>query len=123
MKALVLSLLMVGFSIAAHAQAPAQAPESLAEVSKVSITVTGGGGLAAVQPYTMISVHVRSCAQRQLSAKTEKVGNVVSIRILDNNNLECFGPTVDRKYELQVSSDATGEQYVLLNPIEPMFKD
>lgn len=119
MKALFAApLFVLGLSSIAHA-------EYLPSVKNVNVQVVSGGGLAAVQPYTLINVTINSCApRRDLSVKTTKLTDgTVKIKVLDGENaMDCRALGVDREYTLQVSSDATGEKYVLLNPIAPSYQ-
>lgn len=115
--ALVFSVMMTG----AFAFANDIKSETLPNVSDVLVVVKHGPDLAAVQPYTTIVFKHISCAEQEFSAQTEKVNNVVYIRLtLDPDAVDCMGPVYIRDYKVQVSSDATGEQYVVLNPLEPI---
>ena len=98
----------------------AQANE-LPPVSNVTVVVDKGSELAAVQPTARISFVIRSCRERKLNVSTEKTGNTVFISVSELDGSDCRAAAMARKYTLQVSTDATSESYVLLNPIAPFY--
>jgi hypothetical protein len=76
--------------------------------------------LAAVQPTATLDFRYASCAARFWTVQREAVtlleGPRVLLRVIDDG-FDCFGPTVERHYSIQVTSDALAEQdFVLLNP-------
>lgn len=83
------------------------------------LNVDNGPALAAVQPTASISVNYRSCAPQVLEASIEEVGNVlfVSIEYPESGGIDCMGPTSDREYHFQVSSDYKNQKVVVLNPV------
>jgi len=85
------------------------------------ITVVPGPEMAAVQPYTKLNFTYHSCAQRNFDVKTQSVntfsGRVTYIQVNEILGVDCMGPTIERSYEVQVSSDSMADgQYILSNP-------
>jgi hypothetical protein len=120
MSKLFLTLVILG-SLSTFALTPV---EMLPSVSQVKITVHDGGGLAAVQPWAYLSVKIWSCAKLNLTVETEKKGEIVYIRLAnDVRNPDCYGAPSLFEYNKQISSDATFEKYVVLNPIETITKE
>ncbi len=116
MKKVLTSLILItGFAQIAYGN-------DLPQVSDVEIAIDMGPELATVQPTATITFTYASCGARNFQADTEKTGDTVVITILDQDDADCKAVAVDREYSLQVSSDATSEYYVLLNPIAPKLK-
>jgi hypothetical protein len=77
---------------------------------------------AAVQPTASLQFRYASCAKRvwTVERKAQKVleGERVMLRLQDQA-VDCFGPTIEREYTVQVSSDAgIDDRYVLINPTQ-----
>ena len=119
MKFLVLAALTLSLSNVAQAQSSVST--NLPEVKDVSIEIIGGGGIAAVQPYTMINVTINSCAVKSLDIQTTQSGSVTYIEIVDLQPIDCEAIGTDRVYKLQVNSDARNFKYVVKNPIAPTY--
>src|SRR5262245_36651018 len=61
-------------------------------------------------PVSSVSVTYSSCSERNLTAKTEKKGNVVYVTIVDDNSYDCMGTEIARDYVVLVSTNATKEK-------------
>jgi len=111
---LVVLVLSIGFSQFTYAN-------ELPRVGNISIVVKMGHELAAVQPTATIKFTIASCGPRLLELNTRKKNDTVFITIYDKDDSDCRAMEVEREYSFQVSSDASRENYVLLNPISPLI--
>jgi hypothetical protein len=80
--------------------------------------------LAAVQPTASLVFSFSSCAAREWTVErqvqTVLDGDRVVLRLSDPG-FDCLGPTIEREYTVQISSDASpADRYVLLNPTQHM---
>lgn len=97
------------------------ASESLLALKNPRFTVFYSGASSAVEPYSEITVTIKSCEPRQLEIERKKIENTVFVKVIDLNNTDCRSVGIERDYAVQVSVDAKGESYVLLNPILPEY--
>ncbi len=99
------------------------ASEYLAPVKNVKILVKMPGEMLPVQPASFITFTITSCAKREdlVIEKAAKSYNEVEIKIVDRNPMDCRMKGIDRQYTLQISSDASNEKYVLLNPLRAEY--
>jgi hypothetical protein len=117
MKKTVIALLTLVSPLAMAEQTPVS---QLPQVSQVSITVSDVGGIAAVQPTASVTVTMKSCDPLTLKVETTPGGDgIVYVKVINTTLRDCRGKAQARRYTLQVSSDATFERYVVLNPIQP----
>jgi hypothetical protein len=86
-----------------------------------------GPELAAVQPTATLHFSYASCAKRNWNVKKEiqpTLQGRVTMLQLEDNGVDCFGPTIVRDYVIQVSSDAAAERnFVVLNPTAMTFSN
>lgn len=109
-----LSILFAIF--ASNAQVPEAMPENLPTLSKVRLTVTNPG-MTAAQPRGIVEFEYASCAGRSFDAQVESSNNVVYVKIIDLQPIDCMGSVKIRNYEVQVTSDVMRDQaVVILNP-------
>ncbi len=93
----------------------------LAILENPQVIFHGAPGLAAVQPTASLKFSYASCAARTWDVKRQTTqtlqGDRVLIQVEDARGLDCFGPTISREYDVQISSDAFQDtSFVLLNP-------
>lgn len=96
--------------------------DRLPGVDSVKLNVWHGPQFAAVQPTATVEFTYASCATMKFDAVTERAENVLFVKLLLENQIDCMGPTVKRTYKLQVTSDYFQDRnIVVLNPIRPAF--
>lgn len=94
---------------------------SLAALESPEIVFHAAPGLAAVQPTASLKFRYASCAARTWDVRRERQetfeGPRVLLEVVDSRGIDCFGPTISRNYDVQVTSDAFEDtSFVLLNP-------
>ncbi len=88
-------------------------------IANPSIEVVPGPALAAVQPTVWINFAYASCATQRFAIQVETLDSVKLIKVTHPLQADCFGPTISRRYRLQVASDyRRTDQFVLLAALE-----
>ncbi|MCX6123503.1 MAG: hypothetical protein NTV34_01945 [Proteobacteria bacterium] len=96
------------------------ASDSLIAISDPAIRVDRSPEFADVQPTAFVNFAFGSCVSQPLTAVIvptvveNKVATEVSVVNLDG--VDCHGPIITRRYELQISSDYQGERVLVKNP-------
>lgn len=97
--------------------------KSLPSLGNVNIEIHTGPSVAAVQPTTYLNFTFVSCRERDFVVTTRKSrSGTVKISVADNSGSDCESKDTEKPYSLQISSDATSEKYILLNPLAPKYR-
>jgi hypothetical protein len=108
MKSLLAAALVLGFAHASQA-------DTLPSVKDVSLELNNGAA--------MINVTINSCAQRSLRVSTSKTSNgIVQVSIFDQSAADCRSMGIDRSYTIYIGADEPGDRYVLMNPLQPVYR-
>lgn len=83
-------------------------------LQNVKLTQTVVGPMLTVQPQALIEFTYRSCAPRFFEANIEEMKGILFVSIIEKIGLDCMGPTMEREYSVQYSSDATENQKVVI---------
>ena len=115
----VVSLITVSFAHAASFSFDSAEVAALPALKEVSVKVTHGPQMAAVQPFAEVAFKHASCARQPLSATTEQVGNLLVVRVQNEPNArDCRAMPRDHDYLLQISSDfGLTTRVIVLNPL------
>ncbi|MCX6125323.1 MAG: hypothetical protein NTV34_11350 [Proteobacteria bacterium] len=97
---------------------------SLTQISKPQIIISNPG-VAAVQPRASLSFAHSSCAKQPFELEVSEVEGVFLVKaILPAFSIDCFGPSIEHTYTLQVTADFSPQKRVLvLNPIAPKYSN
>jgi hypothetical protein len=83
--------------------------------------------LAAVQPTASLHFTYRSCSKRVWTVNRKVTPTAEGDRtlvLLEEANVDCFGPSIERAYAVQVTSDAAAERdFVVVNPTAMTFAE
>lgn len=93
-------------------------PSAIA-VKAAKLHVWHGPRFAAVQPAAFVVVKMATCNERSLEAEVQEQNGILDVLVFDTSHKPvCFGPSVERTYEVQISSDYRGQAVRILNPIQ-----
>lgn len=99
-----------------------QATAGLPAIRVIAVEVDNGPRFAAVQPTAMLKFAFSSCAEMSFVPSIEEENGVLFVSVkFPGLTFDCMGPSIEREYSVQISSDFRNS-VVVLNPVVKLYK-
>lgn len=118
------SLLLVGTAAEAKTSISADEIAELPVLESVRTVVKMPGSMTPVQPLGYVEFNFKSCAEFNFDTEVLNIGRAMIVKVvIPKGALECMGPTTERSYSVQISSDMNPQAVVtILNPVRVTLK-